>query len=50
MDFTSAIVGEILSALLAGWYARLEMSDRRKRGKDAGRRPKAGRVRGEGGS
>ena len=38
MDLTSVVTAAVLLALLAGWYAWLESSERRKSGRHAGRR------------
>lgn len=41
VDFTSIIVAAVLFALLLGWYAWLELSERRRRQRDARRKASA---------
>jgi hypothetical protein len=41
VDFTSFIVATVLFALLLGWYAWLELSERRRRERDARRKSSA---------
>ena len=41
VDFTSRIVAVVLFALLLCWYAWLELSERRKRQRDARRKSSA---------
>lgn len=41
MDVTSMIVAVVLLALLLGWYAWLEMSERRRKHRDARRKASA---------
>lgn len=41
VDLTSMIVAVVLLALLLGWYAWLEMSERRRKQRDARRKASA---------